>query len=87
MARISPSFTLSTTTAPPSVSSESRFSMVLARISSTFSWRRRSRVSITLSPGWGSSVSPVLELVYQYSLITRPEVSSSCTRVPDSPRR
>ena len=34
-----------------------------------------------------SSTLSTTTVVYQYSLITRPEVSSSCTRVPDSPRR
>ena len=77
MVRISPVLTLSTTTAPPPVSSDSRVSMVLARISSTFSWRRRSRVSRTLSPGLGICSSPVSGSMRQYSLTTFPLVDSS----------
>ena len=61
--------------------------MVLARISSTRSWRRRSSVVITLSPGWGICSSPVSGSVYQYSLTTLPLVFSSWIWVPASPRR
>ena len=87
MARMPPVFTSETTAAPPWVYSEGRPAMPSARARSVTSWRRISRVRETLSPGLGSSSSPVSWSVSQVSLTTLPVVLVSMARLPASPRR